>query len=76
MTTERLTGITNSVEWTDRPEGRHSRVEKDARDWPILKASPSGSCDGANPMTGRLCALGYHNGYHRDAFGAEWLDDE
>lgn len=33
-------------------------------------------CDGTNPMTGRPCGMGYHQGYHRDAVGAEWLDEE
>lgn len=33
-------------------------------------------CDGLNPMTHRPCVLSYHRGYHRDAVGAEWLEDE
>ncbi|WP_238164196.1 hypothetical protein [Kribbella pittospori] len=42
--------------------------------WPILDADEP--CDGANPMTGRRCVIGYHQGYHRDSTGAKWLDDE
>lgn len=41
--------------------------------WPTLR--PAEHCDGENPMTGRSCAKGHHKGYHRDATGAEWLDD-
>jgi hypothetical protein len=69
------TGPRAGVEWGGTPDERPD-LERDERDWPILKPSPSGVCDGTNPMTGRICALGHHNGYHRDAFGAEWLDDE
>jgi hypothetical protein len=29
-----------------------------------------------SPMTGRACINGHYKGYHRDASGAEWLDDE
>jgi hypothetical protein len=36
---------------------------------------PADRCDGSNPMTGRVCAKGHHQGYHRDVSGAEWLDD-
>lgn len=74
-----ITGYVNTtagpragVEWAGTPE---ERPELDERGWPILKPSPPGACDGTNPMTGRLCSLGHHSGYHRDAFGAEWLDD-
>jgi hypothetical protein len=59
-------GMTSAVEWSDG-------VEKDGKGWPILHASDD--CDGCNPMTGRRCTLGRHQGYHRDATGAEWLDD-
>jgi hypothetical protein len=41
--------------------------------WPHLETA--GRCEGINPMTGRPCTLGDHQGYHRDATGAEWLDD-
>jgi len=44
--------------------------------WPELSASWTEPCDGLNPMTERPCVLGYHDGYHRDVTGAEWLDDE
>jgi hypothetical protein len=41
--------------------------------WPTLR--PAERCDGENPMTGRPCINGHHNGYHRDNSGAQWLDD-
>ncbi|TCC43498.1 hypothetical protein E0H50_03290 [Kribbella sindirgiensis] len=41
--------------------------------WPTMRAAER--CDGENPMTGRVCIKGHHKGYHRDASGAEWLDD-
>lgn len=41
--------------------------------WPTVR--PAERCDGENPMTGRSCVNGDHNGYHRDNSGAEWLDD-
>jgi hypothetical protein len=46
----------------------------DATGWPDLRPAPR--CDGTNPMTGRPCARGDHQGFHRDGTGAEWLDDE
>lgn len=48
---------------------------RDARGWPILRSAQEVDCDGRNPMTERACVLGHHQGYHRDAAGAEWLDD-
>jgi hypothetical protein len=36
---------------------------------------PAERCDGENPMTGTACVNGRHKGHHRDAIGAEWLDD-
>ena len=39
------------------------------------RASRTEPCDGVQPETGRPCVLGHHGGYHRDASGAEWLDD-
>lgn len=56
------------VEWSGGDE-----LERDARGWPILR--PAMPCDGRNPMTGRTCTNGEHQGYHRDAAGVEWLDD-
>lgn len=41
--------------------------------WPELRSAQQ--CDGENPMTGRLCLNGHHQGFHRDDSGAEWLDD-
>jgi hypothetical protein len=61
------TGSRAGVEWVGEPE-------RDARGWPILH--PADPCDGKNPVTGRDCVNGYHNGYHRDTTGAEWLDEE
>ena len=52
-----------------------SATGTDARSWPVLKASRTEPCDGINPMTERPCVLGYHDGYHRDETGSEWLDD-
>ncbi|GAA1620823.1 hypothetical protein GCM10009789_87690 [Kribbella sancticallisti] len=48
---------------------------KDGTHWPDLRAAQDFDCDGENPTTGCRCVLGYHNGYHRDSTGAEWLDD-
>lgn len=61
------------VEWliTDAEENG----AKEDRVWPVLRASAADPCDGTNPATGRICTLGHHNGYHRDATGAEWLED-
>lgn len=52
-------------------------VRKDGKGWPLLRSAQELDCDGdgKNPMTGRLCVLGDHRGYHRDEVGAEWLDD-
>lgn len=33
-------------------------------------------CDGVNPMTRRACIRQYHHGYHEDAVGAQWVDEE
>ncbi|WP_432944023.1 hypothetical protein ACQPXM_01735 [Kribbella sp. CA-253562] len=68
MTSTQETGRVG-VEWGGRP----SDEDLDATDWPRLQ--PSARCDGENPMTGRACVNGYHQGYHRDSIGAEWLDD-
>ncbi|NIK54650.1 hypothetical protein [Kribbella shirazensis] len=59
-TTSRL-----AVEWGGEPN---------ETGWPTLR--PTERCDGENPMTGSACINGHHKGYHRDASGAEWLDDE
>jgi hypothetical protein len=61
------------VEWGGRPKEEPSEPECNERDWPML--CPADRCDGTNPMTGRVCAKGHHQGYHRDVSGAEWLDD-
>lgn len=67
----------SGVEWVGGQEDPPAEVERDARGWPILRPSDGTQpCDGANPMTGRGCVIGYHQGYHRDASGARWLDDE
>lgn len=58
--------VASGVEWGTPPG-------EDKPDWPILH--PAEDCDGLNPMTGRVCIRGYHDGYHRDDTGAEWLDD-
>ena len=50
-------------------------VEKDSRGWPILRSAQDLDCDGKNLTTGRICVLGYHQGFHRDDTGAEWLDE-
>jgi hypothetical protein len=47
----------------------------DERRWPELKSAKEIACDGKNPMTGRVCILGHHNGFHKDDTGAEWLDE-
>jgi hypothetical protein len=60
------------VEWL-ADEGR--RPARDDRGWVFLHAADE-ACDGSNPMTGQPCRLKYHQGYHRDASGAEWLDDK
>jgi hypothetical protein len=51
-----------------------SGLEVDGRGWPILHSADE-ICDGTHPFTGRTCARGYHQGYHRDDSGAEWLDE-
>ncbi|WP_433022363.1 hypothetical protein [Kribbella sp. CA-294648] len=61
------------VEWAGTGENE-SHPECDARGWPILHANDP--CDGINPLTGRPCIRNWHNAYHRDAVGTEWLDDE
>jgi hypothetical protein len=60
------TGIASQVgtEWGGEP---------DDTGWPTLR--PAARCDGENPMTGQPCISGWHKGHHRDANGAEWLDD-
>ncbi|GAB3815090.1 hypothetical protein HDA39_006276 [Kribbella italica] len=62
----------DGVEWAG-DSGRSG--EASPQDWPVLQSSSSDPCDGNNPMTGRPCRLGYHQGYHRDDTGAEWLED-
>jgi hypothetical protein len=57
------------VEWVTSPSNDRGRDTG----WPEL--CPAERCDGENPMTGRVCIHGHHKGYHRDATGAEWLDD-
>jgi hypothetical protein len=57
------------VEWSDHPDDDY----RTATGWPMLR--PAEHCDGENPMTGRRCCKGHHQGYHRDTTGAEWLDD-
>lgn len=64
------TGPQAGVEWV----GGKGSVEMDGRGWPILHADDP--CDGRNPRTGHPCLRMYHGGYHRDAVGTEWLDDE
>jgi hypothetical protein len=54
-----------AVEWGGEPN---------ETGWPTSR--PAERCDGENPMTGSACVNGDHKGYHRDASGAEWLDDE
>ncbi|WP_350280199.1 hypothetical protein [Kribbella sp. HUAS MG21] len=58
-----------AVEWGGEP----TEPKPSGLDWPTLR--PSERCDGKNPMTGHACIKGHHKGYHRDATGAEWLDD-
>jgi hypothetical protein len=67
------TTMRDGFEWAG---DSHQAVERDSRGWPILRPSRSGPCDGLNPLTGRGCLLGDHQGYHRDDSGAEWLDEE
>lgn len=62
----------DDVEWagdSDQPDGPTKQA------WPDLRSAAPDPCEGRNPMTGRVCRLGYHQGYHRDDTGAEWLDD-
>lgn len=52
-------------------------ADGDAQVWPVLRPSDGTQpCEGANPETGRACVIGYHKGYHRDAVGMRWLDDD
>lgn len=57
------------VEWAGHPDDDHHTPTG----WPTLR--PAEHCDGENPMTGRRCNKGHHQGYHRDNTCAEWLDD-
>lgn len=57
------------VEWVGQPADR----QNNNLGWPELR--PAECCDGENPMTGQVCVNDHHKGYHRDATGAEWLDD-
>ncbi|TCC20722.1 hypothetical protein [Kribbella speibonae] len=59
----------SGVEW-EAPPGINSTNQTG---WPEL--CHADRCDGENPMTGRACINGDHQGYHRDTTGAEWLDD-
>lgn len=59
----------------DRPLADPGSPHAPDLSWPVLRAAEA-ACDSTNPMTGRPCILGYHQGYHRDFTGAEWLDDE
>lgn len=52
-----------------------SETEQRTREWPELRASQDIPCDGVNPRTDEKCALGYHQGFHRDSTGDQWLDD-
>jgi hypothetical protein len=61
----------DGVEWA----GDGDRPETKQRSWPVLRSASPDPCDGRNPRTDRLCRLGYHQGYHRDDAGVEWLDD-
>jgi hypothetical protein len=70
---ERTNANGQGVEWTGTG-ATESRLERDARGWPILHANDP--CDGINPVTGRPCIQNWHNAYHVDAVGAQWLDDE
>lgn len=53
--------------------GLQDEDQGDGLGWPTLR--PAERCDGDNPMTGRACINGHHQGYHRDTTGAQWLDD-
>ncbi|TCC51277.1 hypothetical protein E0H75_14245 [Kribbella capetownensis] len=57
---------------TETPTSATGKVDGS---WPELSTSRSEPCDGCNPVTARPCVLGHHSGYHRDASGAEWLDE-
>lgn len=64
--------IVDGVEWAEGQDEPHSEeVEQDACGRPALNA-----CYGADPTTGNRCIGGYHKGNHKDASGAEWLDEE
>ncbi|GAA1537267.1 hypothetical protein GCM10009741_44960 [Kribbella lupini] len=58
---------------TGAERGGRPNNDRDRAEWPALR--PADLCDGKNPMTGRTCINGRHPGYHRDATGAEWLED-
>jgi hypothetical protein len=58
----------------DGAETRTSAPGPGDRPWPELRTSQTDPCDGQHPETARSCVLGWHNGYHRDAAGVEWLD--
>lgn len=64
---------TSGSEWGGDGEPP-AEIEADPKGWPILH--PSEPCEGENPMTGLACAIRFHKGYHRDASGAEWLDED
>jgi len=68
MTEVGTTGLFG-VEWAGEP----ARSQQNNLGWPELHAAER--CDGENPMTGRPCIRGDHKGFHRDAIGADWLDD-
>lgn len=64
--------VGDGVEWAGDSDKPHRQSELG---WPELRSAPADPCEGRNPTTKRLCQLGYHQGYHRDDTGAEWLDD-
>ncbi|RZT12899.1 hypothetical protein EV649_7268 [Kribbella sp. VKM Ac-2569] len=57
------------IEWSTPPTGDGDHKTR----CPDLPSAAR--CDGENPMTGRACINGDHKGHHRDASGAQWLDD-
>lgn len=38
-------------------------------------AEPDEPCYGVNPVSGLPCILAWHEGFHVDGQGNEWLDD-
>jgi hypothetical protein len=54
------------------PDEEPPEIQREKPGWP---SHGTRTCDGVNPLTGRACISGYHQGYHRDASGAEWLDE-